>query len=84
LPDDAITVYPNPAKSEVNIAFPKSFTGNLNLSIYDLTGKLIINKRFNMEYNYESLDISAFSPGYYIVQLQSENGKINRQKLVVK
>jgi hypothetical protein len=83
LPDDAITVYPNPAKGEVNIAFPKSFTGNLNLSIYDFTGKLIINKRFMVAYNYEKLDITAFSPGYYIVELQSENGKISRQKLVV-
>ena len=34
-------------------------------------------------YNYENIDISSLSSGYYIIQLQSGNGKINRQKLLV-
>ena len=31
----------------------------------------------------KNIDISSLSSGYYIIQLQSGNGKINRQKLLV-
>lgn len=83
LPNESITVYPNPAKTEINVAFPNSYAGAMNLSVYDLTGKLLINKRFETVYNYEKLDISSLASGYYIVQLESGNGKVSRQKLLV-
>ena len=81
--EETFTIYPNPAKNVVNIDFPYSNTEPTNLSFYDLTGKLILNKRFIGVYNYENIDISSLSSGYYIIQLQSGNGKINRQKLLV-
>ena len=81
--EETFTIYPNPAKNLVNIDFPYSNAEPTNLSFYDLTGKLILNKRFNGVYNYENIDISSLSSGYYIIQLQSGNGKISRQKLLV-
>ncbi|MFM9944105.1 MAG: FG-GAP-like repeat-containing protein [Bacteroidia bacterium] len=83
LQDESITVFPNPAKGEVNVAFPSSYTGSMNLSVFDLTGKLVLNKRFEVGYGFEKVDISSLASGYYIVQLQSGNGKVSRQKLLV-
>ena len=81
--EETFTIYPNPAKNVVNIDFPYSNAEPTNLSFYDLTGKLILNQRFIGVYNYENIDISSLSSGYYIIQLQSGNGKISRQKLLV-
>ncbi len=83
LPDETITLYPNPAKSEVTVGFPLNYIGQKNLTIYDLSGKLLITKQFETDYNYEKIDISSLASGYYIVQLQSANGKVSRQKLLV-
>ena len=83
LPEQSITLYPNPAKNEVKVAFPNDYTGEMNLSIYDLQGKIAVKKSFVTVYNYEKIDISSLSAGYYIVQLQSGNGKLSRQKLLV-
>ena len=83
LPDEKITLYPNPAKGEVTVGFPLDYTGQKNLSIYDVQGKLILTKQFETNFNYEKINISSLSSGYYIVQLQAANGLVSRQKLLV-
>jgi len=83
LPEESITLYPNPARNETNVAYPTSYFGQMKLLVYDVQGKLVLEKEFKSGNNYEKIDISPLSSGYYIVQLQSGNGKISRSKLMV-
>jgi len=68
-------VYPNPAK---NLLFVKSSADVQRMAIRNMEGKLV----FESAVNVSSVDISHFSPGIYLVALQSKDGVFN-QKLVI-
>ena len=65
-------VYPNPATSTVTIA-AANVVDSYNLSVTDLTGKVIMTKSLNGIEN--TLDISALSTGAYFFELSSDNKK---------
>jgi hypothetical protein len=67
-------IYPNPASNFINIGID-----NANVSIFDITGKLVLN---NTSSNNQTIDISSLSEGMYIVKLNND-GKISEQKLHV-
>jgi hypothetical protein len=72
-----LMLYPNPACQELNIS-AEGFTID-ELVIYTLAGQQI----FDLRAKGETIDISALTPGMYIVEVMVEGKKI-RQKLVVK
>ncbi len=63
------TVYPNPAYNTVNISVDN--VESYNLSVTDLTGKVVMQKSFSGMEN--SLDISALSSGAYFFTLNADN-----------
>ena len=67
-------IYPNPASNFANIGIE-----NANVSIFDITGKLVLNIS---DSNNQTIDISTLSEGMYIVKINS-NGNISEQKLQV-
>jgi hypothetical protein len=64
-------VYPNPATSNVTIA--ATDIDSYNLSVTDLTGKVILTKSLTGMEN--TVDISALSSGAYFFTLSSDNKK---------
>tara|TARA_Y100001936_G_scaffold29083_1_gene27291 strand:+ start:1564 stop:2250 length:687 start_codon:yes stop_codon:yes gene_type:complete len=69
--------YPNPFNPELNIDVAIEAPGNLNISIYNLTGQhihtiyndmAVTNKVYHFKWN-----ASNVSSGIYIVQIQNEN-----------
>jgi photosystem II stability/assembly factor-like uncharacterized protein len=64
-------VYPNPATSNVTIA--TTDVDSYNLSVTDLSGKIVLAKSFNGMEN--TVDISALSSGAYFFTLSSDNKK---------
>ena len=64
-------VYPNPANSLVTISAAN--VDSYNLSVTDLTGKIVMTKSLNGIEN--TLDISALSTGAYFFNLSSDNKK---------
>ena len=81
---DDMVVYPNPTSSECNVMFDLSKNGNVNIGIYNLSGRLMLNKKFenkvsggqNIELNVESLP-----RGTYIIQMTSGNQKLTKKLL---
>lgn len=71
-------IYPNPAKDFLNIS--KNSVGNIKIEITDLTGKIIFTDA--LQNNFETIDISSFKKGIYIVTLSNPNVKYI-QKLVI-
>ncbi len=71
---DFITVYPNPAHDK--ICFESSpAIGQVNALIYAVDGKLMVQKKLNVE-TLSSIDVSSFSTGIYFVQLTNSTGEI--------
>jgi len=70
-------IYPNPAKDFLNI---NNSVGNIKIEITDLTGKIIFKDA--LQNNFETIDISSFKKGIYIVTLSNPNVKYI-QKLVI-
>jgi alpha-tubulin suppressor-like RCC1 family protein len=73
-------IYPNPSVSNINIDFD-SFYSNVNVSIYDVYGKLVLEDK---SYNTDRISINHNLPrGAYILQCSDENDLIVDQVLVV-
>ncbi|OPZ98349.1 MAG: hypothetical protein BWY70_01247 [Bacteroidetes bacterium ADurb.Bin408] len=75
-----ISIYPNPADNLVNIDIPQNY-GQMDISIYDASGKLIRNKPNAA--GHLTFDVSTLASGiYYLQVLQPENNKLKTFKLV--
>ena len=75
--EDAINIYPNPAKDNITIA-NNSNNSIDQISIYNALGKMVYNT-FTTQ---NSIDISNFNTGIYLVQFNS-NKKTVTKKLII-
>ncbi|MFH1121957.1 MAG: S8 family serine peptidase [Bacteroidota bacterium] len=77
---DRFNVYPNPADKQITISTPWQI-GNATITLYTLTGQQVMERKFTgME---TQLDISALSPGMYLIELVTDQWK-TRKKLMIK
>jgi hypothetical protein len=76
------TVAPNPASNNLTVAVADEDFSNTNaqISIFNLQGKIILNKR--MTTLYETIDVSNFARGFYMVQIR-QNDKFSVKKVVL-
>ncbi|MFD2823717.1 T9SS type A sorting domain-containing protein [Lacinutrix iliipiscaria] len=63
-----ITIYPNPTKNKLN--FKGNFTNDLNISIYNVLGKRVMNNTIQLGQN---LDVSKLNSGIYIIKFKDYN-----------
>ncbi len=78
------SVYPNPARNEVNVAFKLQNSGTAQISVRDLTGREVLNfsKRAASGVNELKLDISDLKKGVYMVRTFVDN-KATVTKLII-
>ena len=76
-----MTLFPNPAQEQLFIALNGEVSGDVNISVYDMAGKLQITQ--SLEYGYDNIpiNISALSNGIYMVQLEN-NGQIQTGRVI--
>ncbi|APY07637.1 hypothetical protein BWZ20_04680 [Winogradskyella sp. J14-2] len=75
-----LTLYPNPAKDQVNLKWNKP--ENVSLRIFDTQGKLMFyGKNINL-YNGYKVDVSSFNNGIYFVKLNSNKGEITKKLIL--
>lgn len=77
--NSAISVYPNPAKSVLNINNSKASVSIKAVSLIDVTGKSIYNAGFT-----KTINLSEFSKGLYILKLETREGAVYTRKVVIK
>ncbi len=78
-----ISIYPNPARSVINLSFDNRLYegGNLQLAIYNGSGQLmkqVDNLSQNSDKVYE-LDISSLSPGIYYLSVANTKFQTNHK-----
>lgn len=71
-----ITIYPNPSTGIFNIVSQQ----NASVEIYDLLGKLVYNQSLANGTN--SIDISNFNSGVYLLKATDANGNSETHKLI--
>lgn len=70
-PPFSITIYPNPASEQLNIAILGSLEGDLaEITIYNVVGKKIISATYENGLESISIDIDNFSNGIYFCKLK--------------
>lgn len=76
--DNSLSVYPNPASTQLFVTTP--FTGTLNIQLFTTEGKLAQQQQLNDAG--QAVDISQLSKGLYMLQVQVQ-GKTLRKKVAV-
>jgi len=86
--ENSLVVFPNPVSLNqvLNIELPREYSGELNLRIFSISGKIqfarVINSSGISLYSL-NLNSSALSAGIYILELQDARGVSYRQKLIL-
>lgn len=79
--ENLFSVYPNPTKDKVNITFSKLPENELEIQLYDITGRFIKNQ-FLIGIKYTSMDISNLNKGVYVLKIKSDDGWNKSVKIV--
>lgn len=82
-----IHIYPNPVQTQANIEFDMKESGDLNLSVVDLMGRVVLREYYtNIPSGSQGvvLDASSLSSGSYLVVLKSNNNKFNSNIFIKK
>ena len=66
-----IQIFPNPTSDKLNIHLDLIMN---KVTVYSVTGQLIENININTT-NYQ-LDVSEYDPGIYMIQIETEKGRI--------
>lgn len=78
--EEALSIFPNPATSQITIGSSGPFTPENRLCIYDYTGKLVKESALTSHHN--TLDVSDLSPGIYF--LRTGNSTRGKTKKLIK
>ena len=62
--DKMINIYPNPTDRFINIDYKKEFSNKFKISIYDLSGRVLLTKISELPY---IIDMNNFEKGIYII-----------------
>ncbi len=76
-----ISLFPNPAQNEFNIKIQNVLNEEINIAIYDTTGKLLQNiSSLSEENNFQkTVDISQYPEGIYFIKTTIKNQEFTKQ-----
>ncbi|WP_276963429.1 S8 family serine peptidase [Chryseobacterium sp.] len=84
---DHFTLFPNPAKEEVNIRFFLKNESAITISVYDASGKLIFTRQSSTKFPkgefIKTIDTRNYSKGIYMISIDTDEYK-ETKKLIIK
>jgi hypothetical protein len=80
----AYTIYPNPVSDNVNISYFGDEDRVVNLSVSDLSGKILVDEKDITIANGDShaVNIASLLPGSYFVTIRDNKGNVRTSKVV--
>lgn len=75
-----LNVYPNPAQTELYIELKQQENKALTYAIYSITGKLLKNESISNLVT--SVNVDAFVPGTYVLQVSDKRKNIETYKII--
>ncbi|MEI7491715.1 MAG: BACON domain-containing carbohydrate-binding protein [Bacteroidota bacterium] len=79
--DNNLKIIPNPTKGRFSIVTPAGYAANMEVTVADMDGRLILKRSFSGEKEYE-VDLTSASAGTYQVIIRFED-KLLVRKLVI-
>ena len=81
-----MSTYPNPSSDLVHITFIQKAMGAGQLTIRDLTGKLIYQKAIELAAGKNEIPVATqdWDSGLYLYQINTPEGIVNRSLSVIK
>ncbi|MBL0308991.1 MAG: T9SS type A sorting domain-containing protein [Bacteroidetes bacterium] len=79
-------IYPNPSTDFISVKFDLPEMGNIKISIYDITGKLVLsNPDLSLTTGDQNIQIgtSQLSPASYFLRITSNNEVIGIDRFMV-
>jgi len=78
-----LSIYPNPAGTEITLSFPFAFTGKV--IVMDLMGRQVLQSGWVKEQSTKHIDTAGLTSGaYFVLTFDPENNLVYKKKLVVK
>jgi hypothetical protein len=84
LEGNAVSVFPNPTSSILNVEFELGLEKEIQVELVDLSGTLVQNQRLGQSQKNLILDLENLSNGVYFLRLTSENGVLTEKILIQK
>tara|TARA_B100000809_G_C14834531_1_gene422338 strand:+ start:266 stop:631 length:366 start_codon:yes stop_codon:yes gene_type:complete len=75
-----ISIYPNPFSQKITLTILKNNSFIKSISIYDLNGKLVLEKEYNS--NTINVNLNQYNNGIYFVKIIDNNGNVTAQKII--
>ncbi len=72
---EEVRAFPNPTSGKFEISIPKTKLSKVKVTLFDFTGKVISQKKYNVFAKRISLDISYLPNGIYIAFVEAEDKK---------
>ena len=82
LGEEAVFVYPNPAKEFINVEFSGLSDENISIEIIDVFGKVVQKENRKNENEMFSLNISSLAAGYYLLKISSGYSVIQKKIII--
>lgn len=84
--DTKLNAYPNPATDQVTVSFASSSKENSTIQLMDLTGRIIMNFKVQLEegQNEISLNLAETAKGIYLLRLETDSQLEKTMKIIVK
>ena len=79
-----MTIYPNPATNFINIKSTNANVNNANITVLDITGKQLYNRDLKLNGTVQSINISNYNSGIYILKIVDLDNNATTIKRVVK
>ena len=76
------SVFPNPAGSVVHILSEQVYNAPLDVAVYDINGRLVLSSTWENSQTEQQLNISALTPGIYVLKIMQGSNQQYIQKLV--
>ena len=78
--EGTVSIYPNPATSEITIALTKSM--NAEIRIFDISGKLLVFEAQTLINSKHNVNVSSLTSGVYFVRINSEEGSVTKKLII--
>ncbi len=76
-----ITAFPNPSKGLVNIELSNWDDVEISLSVFDVLGKSVLNKKIYQKST--QLNLTQFNTGIYLISVDNVCGSVSTFKLIL-
>lgn len=76
---DVLRVYPNPAKTQINIKLNKDIKASVHIELFNSVGQCVMHRQMVSS---QPIDVSHLERGVYFIKVKSKEGSILKRVIL--